>query len=159
MKIVCIAAFAAITKDPAASGRLYRDALGLPLKAMDDYLSVDNFDGAKHFGVWPLRMVAQSCFGTDTWPADIPGPHATIEFELSDVEAERSGGGDEGERAEAHPRGTPGALGSDRRSLHESGRPADRAQLCAVVSRQVNCRRCMATRIAPSARALPERCL
>ena len=66
MKIVCIAGFATITKDPAASGRLYRDALGLPLKAMDDYLSLDNFDGAKHFGVWPLRMAAQSCFGTDT---------------------------------------------------------------------------------------------
>jgi catechol 2,3-dioxygenase-like lactoylglutathione lyase family enzyme len=87
MKIVCIAGFAPITRDPVASGRLYRDTLGLPLKAMEDYLSVDLFDGAKHFGVWPLRMAAQSCFGTDTWPENLPEPHATIEFELSDVES------------------------------------------------------------------------
>lgn len=87
MKIVFIAGMAPITKDPISSRALYLDTLGLPLKAMDDYLSVDNFEGAKHFGVWPLRMAAQSCFGTDTWPGDVPEPHATIEFELGDVEA------------------------------------------------------------------------
>jgi catechol 2,3-dioxygenase-like lactoylglutathione lyase family enzyme len=59
----------------------------LPLKEQDDYFYADNFEGAKHFGVWPLRMAAQSCFGTDTWPDDAPEPHATIEFELSDVES------------------------------------------------------------------------
>ena len=64
---------------------LYRDTLGLPLTAKDDYLFVDNFEGARHFGVWPLRMAAQSCFGSDTWPSEVPEPHATIEFELSDV--------------------------------------------------------------------------
>jgi catechol 2,3-dioxygenase-like lactoylglutathione lyase family enzyme len=87
MKVVCVAGFAPITKDPAASAALYREALGLPLKAMDEYLSVDRFDGTKHFGVWPLRMAAQSCFGQHTWPKGVPEPHATIEFELSDVEA------------------------------------------------------------------------
>jgi catechol 2,3-dioxygenase-like lactoylglutathione lyase family enzyme len=87
VRIVSVAGFAAITKNPTASDRLYRETLGLPLKAQDEYLSVDNFDGAKHFGVWPLRMAAQSCFGQDTWPDDVPEPHATIEFELSDVES------------------------------------------------------------------------
>jgi catechol 2,3-dioxygenase-like lactoylglutathione lyase family enzyme len=52
---------------------------------MEDYLSVDNFAGAKHFGVWPLRMAAQSCFGSDTWSQDFPEPVATIEFELADA--------------------------------------------------------------------------
>jgi catechol 2,3-dioxygenase-like lactoylglutathione lyase family enzyme len=85
MKIVAIAGFAAISKDPGASKALYRELLGLPLQAMDDYLSMDGFDGAKHFGVWPLRAAAQSCFGRDTWPADFPAPAATIEFELEDV--------------------------------------------------------------------------
>jgi catechol 2,3-dioxygenase-like lactoylglutathione lyase family enzyme len=85
MKIIAIAGIAPITKDPSSSKKLYRDTLGLPLKAIEDYLSVDHFEGAKHFGVWPLRMAAQSCFGTDTWPADIPEPDATIEFELADV--------------------------------------------------------------------------
>jgi catechol 2,3-dioxygenase-like lactoylglutathione lyase family enzyme len=84
VKIVAIAGFAPITRNPGASRTLYRDILGLPLKATDDYLSVDNFEGAKHFGVWPLRMAAQSCFGSDTWPADSPVPVATIEFELAD---------------------------------------------------------------------------
>jgi catechol 2,3-dioxygenase-like lactoylglutathione lyase family enzyme len=99
MKIVCIAGFAAITKDADTSSSLYRDALGLPLKAQADYLFVDNFDGAKHFGVWPLQMAAQACFGNDVWPSDIPEPHATIEFELGDaasvqaaVEEMKSGG-------------------------------------------------------------------
>lgn len=48
-------------------------------------MSVDNFEGAKHFGVWPLRMAARSCFGSDTWPDHFPEPVATIEFELADV--------------------------------------------------------------------------
>jgi catechol 2,3-dioxygenase-like lactoylglutathione lyase family enzyme len=87
MKIVGIAGMAAITKDPTLSKALYRDTLGLPLKEKDDYLSVDNFEGAKHFGVWPLSMAAESCFGQDKWPASVPEPHATIEFELSDVES------------------------------------------------------------------------
>jgi catechol 2,3-dioxygenase-like lactoylglutathione lyase family enzyme len=85
MKIVAIASFAPISKNPTASRTLYRDMLALPLKAADDYLSMENFDGAKHFGVWPLRAAAQSCYGRDTWPPDVPEPVATIEFELGDL--------------------------------------------------------------------------
>jgi catechol 2,3-dioxygenase-like lactoylglutathione lyase family enzyme len=85
MKISFIAGFAVIAPDPAASKSLYVNTLALPLNEKDNYLSMDGFDGAKHFGVWPLRMAAQSCFGSDTWPADVPIPHATIEFELSGV--------------------------------------------------------------------------
>lgn len=85
MNIVFVAGFATITRDPVASKELYLKALGLPLNDQDGYLSADNLDGVKHFGVWPLRMAAQSCFGTDTWPEDVPEPHATIEFELSDL--------------------------------------------------------------------------
>ena len=48
---------------------------------------MDNYEGARHFGVWPLRMAAQSCYGTDTWPPHLAEPHATIEFELADVDA------------------------------------------------------------------------
>lgn len=87
IKIECIAGFAVITKDPAASASLYRDALGLPLENHDDYFFMDGFPGAKHFGVWPLAMAAQSCFGRDEWPEDIPEPTATMEFELADVAA------------------------------------------------------------------------
>lgn len=85
MRIVSIAGFAVITQDPAASGDLYRDALGLPFTALQEYLYVDGFEGARHFGIWPLEMAAESCFGTTGWPAEIPVPQATIEFELSDI--------------------------------------------------------------------------
>ena len=87
MKIKYIAGFAAITKEPVASASLYRGTLGLPLEKMEDYLYMDNFPGANHFGVWPLSMAAQSCYGKDEWPDDVLEPTATIEFELEDPAA------------------------------------------------------------------------
>lgn len=85
MNIVAIAGMATITKDPKASAKLYRDILELPLQEMGgDYIAMNGFDGAKHFGVWPLKAAAQSCFGHDEWPSDISEPVATIEFELAD---------------------------------------------------------------------------
>src|ERR1039457_1600703 len=30
---------------------------------------------------------AQSCFGTDAWPKNIPVPHSWLEFDVEDVEA------------------------------------------------------------------------
>ncbi len=85
VNIVAIAGMAPITKDKSASRALYLETLGLPLRAVGDYLSVENFEGSRTFGVWPLAMAARSCFGTDHWPADVPESTATIEFELADV--------------------------------------------------------------------------
>jgi catechol 2,3-dioxygenase-like lactoylglutathione lyase family enzyme len=90
MEIKCIASFAVITKQPDASASLYQEALGLPLERQDGYLFVDKFGGANHFGVWPLRMAAQSCFGQDEWPTHVPEPTASIEFELADATAVES---------------------------------------------------------------------
>lgn len=88
MDILFIAGFAPISQDVEAGHRFYRDTLGLPLEVVaGDYISVDGFDGAKHFGVWPLTNAAESCFGQSTWPDHIPIPHATIEFEVADVPA------------------------------------------------------------------------
>jgi hypothetical protein len=39
-----------------------------------------------HFALWPLSHAAQSCFGVDTWPEDVPVPQAWIEFDVEDVE-------------------------------------------------------------------------
>ena len=90
MDIKCIAGFAAITKQPDASASLYQETLGLPLESQDDYRFMDKFPGANHFGVWPLKMAAQSCFGQDEWPSHVPEPTATIEFELADAAAVES---------------------------------------------------------------------
>jgi catechol 2,3-dioxygenase-like lactoylglutathione lyase family enzyme len=88
MEIQFITSFAVITPDPEQSRALYVSALGLPLQAAegDDYLHSEDIDGAKHFGVWPLRQAAQACFGTDNWPADRPVPQASVEFEVADPE-------------------------------------------------------------------------
>ena len=87
MEIKCIAGFAAITKNPDASASLYQDAFGLLLERQGDYLFMDKYPGANHFGVWPLKMAAQSCFGQEEWPSHVPEPTATIEFELADAKA------------------------------------------------------------------------
>lgn len=88
MEIQFIASVAAIAPDPAASRALYIDALGLPLQANegDDYFHSESIDGAKHFGVWPLRQAAQACFGRDEWPRETPVPQASIEFEVANAD-------------------------------------------------------------------------
>jgi catechol 2,3-dioxygenase-like lactoylglutathione lyase family enzyme len=92
VNVVFIASVAVISPDPAASRRLYVDALGLPLQSQsdDDYIWTDKLDGAKHFGVWPLWQAAEACFGTSQWPADRPVPQMSIEFEQPDVDAVRA---------------------------------------------------------------------
>lgn len=89
MDIQFVASVAMIAPDPARSRALYIDTLGLPLA--DDsgsgYFHSDQVAGTRHFGVWPLSQAARACFGKDEWPADIPVPQASVEFELADLAA------------------------------------------------------------------------
>ena len=90
MKISFIAGFAPIVDDPASAQRFYRDVLGLPLETNagnPDYVAMNDFGGVKHFGVWPLADAAESCFGVRAWPAHVPTPQATIEFEVESPDA------------------------------------------------------------------------
>ena len=94
MKVLFVAGFAPIAPDPAASRRLYQDALGLPLEIVgggpdgpDAYVATERLDGVKHFGIWPLSAAAEACFGTSAWPADIPVPSGSLEFDVDDVDA------------------------------------------------------------------------
>jgi len=41
----------------------------------------------KAFALWPLTQAAQSTFGTDSWPADIPAPQAWLELDVDSPEA------------------------------------------------------------------------
>jgi catechol 2,3-dioxygenase-like lactoylglutathione lyase family enzyme len=93
MNILFIASFAVVTPDPQQSRRLYLDALGLPLEGGegDDYLHSEKIGGSKHFGVWPLSQAAQACFGTTEWPADVPVPQASVEFEVENEAAVADG--------------------------------------------------------------------
>lgn len=94
MDILYISSFAVITADPSASGRLYRDALRLPLHPDDTgtYYSSESIEGSRHFGVWPLDQAAQACFGSDRWPADRRVPQASVEFEVADEAAVAAAG-------------------------------------------------------------------
>lgn len=107
MDIQFITSMAVITPDPEASKELYVAALGLPLQAAegDDYLHSEDIDGARHFGIWPLRQAAQACFGTDQWPTDRPVPQASVEFEVADLDAVDRAGAELAERGFAllHP--------------------------------------------------------
>lgn len=85
MDVRFIASVSVIAPDPAASRKLYMDAIGLPLKPLDgEYFASEEIAGSKHFGVWPLRQAAQACFGTDSWPTDRPVPQVSIEFDVDD---------------------------------------------------------------------------
>jgi len=77
LKVMFVAGFGPIVRDPATSRALYRDTLGLPLEPMpndDTYLHAEGLDGVRHFALWPLTHDAQSCFGSPQWPASVPEP-------------------------------------------------------------------------------------
>jgi hypothetical protein len=85
--ILFIAGFGPIDQDVDKSRALYGESLGISFKEdAGGYLYTGSLQGAKHFALWPLSQAAQSCFGSDSWPADIPVPQAWLEFEVEDVE-------------------------------------------------------------------------
>ena len=88
MNVQFVTSVAPIVRDADASRSFYRDALGLSFEGEDgDYLFTHKLQGTRHFGLWPLSGAANACFGTTEWPAEIPVPQASIEFEVADVTA------------------------------------------------------------------------
>jgi len=86
MEVLFVTGFSPIVSDRQASREFYVDALQLPLDHEEgEYVFADSLSGVNHLGLWPLHQAAQTCFGTDEWPADVPIPQATIEFEVRDV--------------------------------------------------------------------------
>ena len=87
LKILFVAGFGPIVRDSAKSGKLYREALGISFKEeTGGYFHTEALQGAKSFALWPLSHAAQSCFGKDSWPDDIPAPQAWLEFDVHSVE-------------------------------------------------------------------------
>ena len=88
MDVQFVASVAPIVRDPQVALAFYRDALGLSLEGEEgDYRFAHRLEGTKHFGLWPLAEAASACFGTTEWPAALPVPQASIEFEVVDVAA------------------------------------------------------------------------
>lgn len=87
IKILFIGGFGPIDRDVAESRKLYNQSLGIAFKEdAGGYLYTGALKGAKHFALWPLSQAAQSCFGKETWPDEIPVPQAWLEFEVANVE-------------------------------------------------------------------------
>lgn len=90
LKVLFVAGFGPLVRDPRASQAFYIETLGLPLESRPedpDYFHSETLAGVKHFALWPLALAAESCFGTRTWPDGIPTPQAWLEFEVEDVPA------------------------------------------------------------------------
>ena len=87
IRVLFIAGFGPIVREPTASRKLYNQTLGIGFKEENGgYLHTEALQGAKTFALWPLSQVAESCFGKDAWPTEIPAPQAWLEFDVDDVE-------------------------------------------------------------------------
>jgi catechol 2,3-dioxygenase-like lactoylglutathione lyase family enzyme len=87
MKIAFVAGFGPIVRDLPASPAFSRDALGIAVEeGAPDYLTTENLGGVRAFAMWPLAHAAESCFGTDAWPAELPVPQAWLEFDVGSAE-------------------------------------------------------------------------
>ena len=88
VKVLFVTGFGPIVQDVVLSGKLYRRALGIRFKEENGgYFHTEALKGAKIFALWPLSQAAESCFGVESWPKDIPIPQAWLEFDVEDVEA------------------------------------------------------------------------
>jgi hypothetical protein len=86
-RILFIAGFGPIVRDGGESAKLYGKTLGISFKEEDSgYFHTEALKGANTFALWPLSHAAQSCFGRDSWPNDVPVPQAWLEFDVDDVE-------------------------------------------------------------------------
>ena len=87
VKVLFVAGFGPIVREAVASRRLYTEALGIRFKEeTGGYLHTEGLEGAKTFALWPLSQAAQSCFGKDSWPDEIPVPQAWLELDVDSVE-------------------------------------------------------------------------
>ena len=83
MKVSFVAGFGPIVRDVDSSRAFWGAGLGIELEeAASNYWTNDDLDGVKAFALWPLGQAAESCFGTDKWPEEIPAPQAWMEFDV-----------------------------------------------------------------------------
>jgi hypothetical protein len=86
-KVLFIAGFGPIVRDTAPTRKLYAADLAIPFKEeAEGYLHTESLQGCRSFALWPLSQAAWSCFGSGSWPSDIPVPQAWLEFEVDSVE-------------------------------------------------------------------------
>lgn len=88
MKVEFIAGFGPIVAEVEESRTFWEGGLGIELEeAAPSYFATDDLEGVKAFALWPLTQASQSCFGTDTWPPDLPVPNTWLELDVATAEA------------------------------------------------------------------------
>ena len=88
MKVSFVAGFGPIVRDTDGSRAFWGAGLGIRLEeASPGYWTNDDLDGVNAFALWPLSQAAESTFGSDRWPDDIPAPQAWIEMDVDSAEA------------------------------------------------------------------------
>jgi len=88
VKIAFVAGFGPIIRDAEPALGFWRDGLGIELdEAAPGYFTNDKLEGVKAFALWPLSQAAESTFGSEQWPADIPAPQAWMELDVESAEA------------------------------------------------------------------------
>ncbi|EHP41611.1 glyoxalase/bleomycin resistance protein/dioxygenase [Cupriavidus basilensis OR16] len=81
--VMFIAGFGPIVRESEASRKLYSQAFGIPFhEEKGGYLHTEALKGANSFALWPLSEAAQSCYGRDSWPGDVPIPQAWISYPI-----------------------------------------------------------------------------
>ncbi len=85
--VLFVVGFGPIVQDITESHKFYLDTLGLSFqKEAGDYLHTEKLKGVKTFALWPLSQAAQSCFGSESWPSDLPVPQAWLEFDVDNID-------------------------------------------------------------------------
>lgn len=88
MKVSFVAGFGPIVRDADVSLSFWRDGLGIELAEIaPGYNGTDDLEGVKAFALWPLSQAAESTFGSESWPAEIPAPQAWLELDVESAEA------------------------------------------------------------------------
>jgi catechol 2,3-dioxygenase-like lactoylglutathione lyase family enzyme len=88
MKPAFVAGFGPVVRDTDASRAFWGEGLGIRVaESSPGYWTNDDLDGVKAFALWPLSQAAESCFGTEAWPADLPEPQAWLELDVESPEA------------------------------------------------------------------------
>lgn len=85
IRVLFVSGFGPVVADRDASGKLYINVLGLPLRHEEDYWYSQSLEGVKHFALWPLDKAALSCFGEPVWPEHLPVPQSWLELDVEDI--------------------------------------------------------------------------
>ena len=121
-------------REATASRKLYNQILGIGFKEENDgYLHTEALKGANSFPLWPLSQPAQSCFGKDSWPQEIPTPQAWLEFDVDSVEKATEELESQGHRMLVKSEGT---VGPNCQSFHHSRRIVGRNHFYSINARR-----------------------